>query len=69
MVSFDDATSFGTPYFGSFPWVFVDLCLHHTAAKGVFIREAGLAGFAMWQAGGDSDDILLDAISGVGVRY
>ncbi|KAH9168902.1 chitinase [Lactarius sanguifluus] len=32
------------------------------AAKGEYIRDAGLAGFAMWQAGGDSDDILLDAI-------
>jgi len=65
MVSFDDATSFGTPHFTSFPWVSVDLCLHHTAAKFGFINEAGLAGFAMWQAGGDSDDILLDAISGI----
>jgi len=36
-------------------------------AKGVFIREAGLAGFAMWQSGGDSDDILTQAISGYGV--
>ncbi|KAH8997040.1 chitinase [Lactarius hatsudake] len=34
------------------------------AAKGEYIRDAGLAGFAMWQAGGDSDDILLDAIRG-----
>ncbi|KAF5393094.1 hypothetical protein D9757_001240 [Collybiopsis confluens] len=32
------------------------------AAKGSFIREYGLAGFAMWEAGGDSKDILLDAI-------
>jgi GH18 family chitinase len=35
------------------------LCI---AAKGQFIEDAGLAGFAMWEAGGDSDDILLDAI-------
>ncbi|KAH9027953.1 chitinase [Lactarius pseudohatsudake] len=34
------------------------------AAKGEYIRDAGLAGFAMWEAGGDSDDILLDAIRG-----
>ena len=27
------------------------------------INDAGLAGFAMWQAGGDSEDILLDAIN------
>ncbi|KAI9444238.1 glycoside hydrolase family 18 protein [Lactarius indigo] len=33
------------------------------AAKGKYISDAGLAGFAMWEAGGDSDDILLDAIS------
>ncbi len=33
-----------------------------TAAKGQYIKDAGLAGFAMWEAGGDSSDILLDAI-------
>lgn len=32
------------------------------AAKGSYIQNAGLGGFAMWQAGGDSNDILLDAI-------
>ncbi|KAL5514322.1 hypothetical protein ACEPAG_2410 [Sanghuangporus baumii] len=32
------------------------------SAKGQFIHDSGLAGFAMWQAGGDSDDILLDSI-------
>ncbi|OCB89110.1 glycoside hydrolase [Sanghuangporus baumii] len=32
------------------------------SAKGQYIRDSGLAGFAMWQAGGDSDDILLDSI-------
>ncbi|KAL5476829.1 hypothetical protein ACEPAI_3015 [Sanghuangporus weigelae] len=32
------------------------------SAKGQFIRDSGLAGFAIWQAGGDSDDILLDSI-------
>ncbi|KAJ3722678.1 glycoside hydrolase superfamily [Lentinula raphanica] len=32
------------------------------AAKGSFIQDYGLAGFAMWEAGGDSNDILLDAI-------
>ncbi|KAH8115964.1 glycoside hydrolase [Phellopilus nigrolimitatus] len=34
------------------------------AAKGKFIADTGLAGFAMWEAGGDSGDILLDAIRG-----
>jgi chitinase len=32
------------------------------AAKGKFIQSMGLAGFSMWEAGGDSGDILLDAI-------
>ncbi len=30
-------------------------------AKGQFISDNGLAGFAIWEAGGDSSDILLDA--------
>lgn len=34
-----------------------------TAAKGNFIKSAGLAGFSMWETGGDSDDILLNAIN------
>jgi len=33
------------------------------AAKGQFINDKGMKGFAMWHAVGDSDDILLDAIS------
>ncbi|KAG8705796.1 hypothetical protein FRC09_002752 [Ceratobasidium sp. 395] len=32
------------------------------AAKGSFIKSLGLRGFAMWEAGGDFDDILLDSI-------
>ncbi|KAF8742076.1 Glycoside hydrolase family 18 protein, partial [Rhizoctonia solani] len=32
------------------------------AAKGKFINATGLRGFAMWEAGGDFDDILLDSI-------
>lgn len=32
------------------------------AAKGDFIKSLGLRGFAMWEAGGDYDDILLDSI-------
>ncbi|KAJ3835185.1 chitinase [Lentinula raphanica] len=32
-------------------------------SKGKFIQGAGLKGFAMWEAGGDSNDILLDAVS------
>ncbi|KAI5121787.1 hypothetical protein M0805_009779 [Coniferiporia weirii] len=34
------------------------------AAKGKFIADSGLGGFAMWETGGDSGDILLDAIRG-----
>ncbi|KAI0646605.1 glycoside hydrolase [Trametes meyenii] len=33
------------------------------AAKGRFINDAGLRGFAMWEAAGDYNDTLLDAIS------
>ncbi|KAJ7241937.1 chitinase [Mycena haematopus] len=32
------------------------------AAKGKYIKSKGLAGFSIWEAGGDSDDILLDSI-------
>ncbi|THU81973.1 glycoside hydrolase family 18 protein [Dendrothele bispora CBS 962.96] len=32
------------------------------AAKGNFISNLGLAGFSMWEVGGDLDDILLDSI-------
>ncbi|KAG1829648.1 chitinase [Suillus variegatus] len=32
------------------------------AAKGEYIKNAGLHGFAMWEAGGDYDNILLDSI-------
>jgi GH18 family chitinase len=32
------------------------------AAKGKFIKSTGLRGFAMWEAGGDYDNILVNAI-------
>ncbi|KAI0320491.1 glycoside hydrolase [Amylostereum chailletii] len=32
------------------------------AAKGSFIKDECLAGFAMWQSGGDSNDILLNSV-------
>ncbi|KIJ60049.1 glycoside hydrolase family 18 protein [Hydnomerulius pinastri MD-312] len=32
------------------------------AVKGSYIKETGLRGFAMWEAGGDYKDILLDSI-------
>ncbi|KAF5383230.1 hypothetical protein D9615_004978 [Tricholomella constricta] len=34
------------------------------AAKGEFINANGLRGFAMWHSAGDSNDILIDSISG-----
>ncbi|KAF9232670.1 glycoside hydrolase superfamily [Melanogaster broomeanus] len=42
-------------------WGLVDVRLP-SPPKGNYIKETGLAGFAMWQAGGDYNDILLDAI-------
>jgi chitinase len=37
----------------------------HLVAKGKFIHEKGLAGFAMWNVGSDaSDNSLLEAITG-----
>ena len=32
------------------------------AAKGKYIKKTGLLGFAMWEAAGDSKDLLLDSI-------
>ena len=34
-----------------------------SAAKGKFIDDNGLAGFAVWHVAGDSNNILLSAIS------
>ena len=33
------------------------------AAKGKFIAEAGLRGFALWEAASDYKDMLIDSIS------
>ena len=39
------------------------------AAKGTYIAQAGLRGFALWEAGGDYKNVLLDAIrEGVGAE-
>lgn len=32
------------------------------AAKGEYVKSSGLRGFSMWEAGGDSNDILLNSI-------
>lgn len=37
-------------------------------AKGAYIASAGLHGFNIWEAGGDFQDALLDAISTVGFQ-
>lgn len=34
-----------------------------TAAKGKFIQEQGLRGFALWEASSDYNNLLVDAIS------
>jgi chitinase len=33
------------------------------AAKGKFIADQNLRGFAIWEAAGDYDDLLVDAVS------
>lgn len=62
MISYDDPTSFGKLLLQSF------LCFDltrdsSTAAKGKFIAEQGLRGFALWEASTDSNNLLVDAIS------
>jgi hypothetical protein len=60
-VSYDDATSFGT----SRTQLLVDyplICNYKTAAKGQFIQNMNLAGFAMWETGGDYNNILVNSI-------
>ena len=37
--------------------------LHNLAAKGKFVNDNDLAGFAVWHVAGDSNNILLSAIS------
>jgi chitinase len=34
-------------------------------AKGTYIQNIGLLGYAMWEAGGDYNNILIDAINSV----
>ncbi len=61
MVSYDDATSFSMSN-----RLLPSVCPTHVpqiAAKGKYIQSTGLAGFSMWETGGDSHDILLDAIN------
>jgi GH18 family chitinase len=67
MVSYDDACSFGMSNRYCPP--FVELT-YKIVAKGKYIKSTGLAGFSMWEAGGDSLDSLLNAInSAIGNTY
>jgi chitinase len=59
MVSYDDPTSFG----GNSIILLNHINSFLSAAKGNYIVQSGLAGFAMWDAGGDYNDLLLDAIN------
>jgi len=38
------------------------ICNYKTAEKGQFIRKSGLAGFSMWETGGDYNNILTKSI-------
>jgi len=62
MVSYDDAKSFSTLLYVSYCFGFFDR-RYRIAAKGKYIKSAGLGGFAMWTNGGDYHDILVDAIN------
>ena len=61
MISYDDTQSFGmfSPHFLEAvysPRVF------YPAAKGKFIAESGLRGFALWEAASDYKDMLIDSL-------
>lgn len=61
MISYDDATSFGTIY----PQYlfFHDTNCFWSAVKGKFITANGLKGYNLWHIAGDSNDILVDSIN------
>jgi len=61
MVAYDNAESFST-CFPLYPAGLESKSLP-AAAKGNFITQAGLAGFAMWEMGGDYNNILFNAIT------
>lgn len=63
MISYDDATSFGKSIGQLFHRYDIERSIF-SAAKGKFIDDSGLAGFAVWHIAGDSNDILVNAISG-----
>jgi len=61
MISYDDKTSFGKDTYAFFVDDFKSW--RCSAAKGKFINDNALAGFAVWHVAGDSNNILLSAIS------
>jgi chitinase len=63
LISYDDAASFGAPRSSLLAAPAHADGRPPAAAKGDFIRDQGLLGFAMWELAADYDDILLTAIS------
>jgi hypothetical protein len=59
MVSYDNDVSFGMAL-NALRFIYSHFQI---AAKGNYIKSAGLAGFAIWEAAGDSQSILLNAIN------
>ena len=67
MVSYDDAgVSFKTNRHHLEIYNFPPPSLQSFAAKGKFIFDTKLRGFSMWEAGGDSNNILLNSIREAG---
>ena len=63
MISYDDAKSFGMSKALSLVIsVFVLMMVPCAAAKGKYINDAGLLGFAVWDSVGDYKDLLLTSI-------
>ena len=62
MVSYDDPTSFGKLLISCFFVHTFSCCPPLPAAKVKFIASKGLAGFAMWVASSDHNDLLVDSI-------
>lgn len=61
MIAYDDAGSYCTSctqLLIGYPLI----CGYKTVAKGVFIHNLGLAGFAMYEIAGDYDNILVRSI-------
>jgi len=62
MISYDDPRSFGNTVFFILGRVLLTF-FRFLAAKGKFINDNGLAGFAVWEISGDSNNDLVSAIS------